>query len=285
MIKSIFKTDLFAAKVALISGGGTGIGLRTAKELAQLGATVILASRNESKLATAAEAINRELTLHETKSTGKALWTVCNIREEASVKNCVQECLKQAGTVDLLINNAGGQFPSPAETISRKGWQAVIDTNLTGTFFLSQEVFNKVLRKQGGAIVNVIADMWQGFPMMSHTGAARAAVDNLTKSLAVEWGRFGVRVNAVAPGVIDSSGLNQYAPEFQPFVRAAGQFNQTSRLGTEAEVSAAICFLLSPAAAFITGATLRLDGAQSLYSPIYPPVEHTKLPPFTDEEG
>ncbi|MGK5091379.1 SDR family oxidoreductase [Deltaproteobacteria bacterium TL4] len=275
MLNSIFRKDLFKDKVALITGGGTGIGLRTARELAQLGATVVIASRKQSKLDTA---------LEQLKADGaKAHTLLCNIREEDSVAQCVQETVKLAGKIDYLVNNAGGQFPSPAEFINRKGWHAVIETNLTGTFFMSQEVFKQQFKAKGGAIVNVIANMWNGFPMMSHTGAARAGVDNLTKSLSVEWGRFGVRVNAVAPGVIHSSGLDNYGPEFKPYVLSAGKNNQTNRLGTEAEVAAAIIFLLSPASSFITGETLKVDGAESLYSPIYPPVEHQNLSAFPNE--
>ena len=135
---------------------------------------------------------------------------------------------------------------------------------------------------RGGAVVNVIADVWHGFPMMAHTGAARAGVDNLTKSLATEWGRYGVRVNAVAPGVIRTTGLDHYPEPVKAMIHAAKRFNQTHRLGTAAEVSAAILFLLSPAAAFITGETLRVDGGSSIYSPFLPPQEHGKLPPFDD---
>ncbi|MBF0353381.1 MAG: SDR family oxidoreductase [SAR324 cluster bacterium] len=274
MINTVYKQDLFKGKVALVTGGGTGIGLRTARELAQLGATVMLASRKQEKLETAVELIRNE--------GGTAYSVACNVRDEESVKNCIRETIKQAGTIDFLINNAGGQFPSPAEMINRKGWNAVIETNLTGPFFMSQEVFNQVFREKGGAIVNVIANMWNGFPVMSHTGAARAGVDNLTKSLAIEWGRYGVRVNAVAPGVIHTSGLDNYGT-FKSFVLETGKNNQTNRLGSEEEVASAILFLLSPGASFITGETLKVDGAESIYSSFYPPVEHQKLPPFKDE--
>lgn len=275
MLRSIFRDNLFKDKVALITGGGTGIGLRTARELSKLGATVVIASRKEDVLKKAMPEIEAE--------GGKALPVVCNIREKESVRNCVQETLHKAGGLDFLINNAGGQFPSPAEAINEKGWDAVIDTNLSGTFFMSQEVFNQRFKKQGGAIINVIADMWRGFPMMSHTGAARAGVDNLTKSLANEWGRNGVRINAVAPGIIASSGLDTYDQSFQEVARAMGTFCQPYRLGTEAEVSAVIVFLLSPAASFITGETVRVDGGASIYHPVYPPVKNDKNPPFQDE--
>src|SRR5665213_1517213 len=135
-MNSIFKNNLFKNKVALITGGGTGIGLRTARELASLGATVILASRKVDNLIKAADTIKNE--------GGKAIPIACDIRDEVSVQKCVEQAINEAATIDYLVNNGGGQFPALAESISRKGWNAVIETNLTGTFFMSQEVFNKV---------------------------------------------------------------------------------------------------------------------------------------------
>ncbi len=267
MINTIYKDNLFEGKVALITGGGTGIGLRTARELAQLGATVVLASRKKENLDKAVALIESE--------GGKAVAVECNIREDESIKQCVDTVLKQFGRIDYLVNNGGGQFPSPAEMISRKGWTAVIETNLTGTFFMSQEVFNKYMEKNGGAIVNVIANMFNGFPMMSHTGAARAGVDNITKSLANEWGKYGVRVNAIAPGTINSSGLESYDPMYKEFIMGYAKHNQTRRLGTEAEIASAIIFLLTPASAFTTGVTLRVDGGESIYHPVFPPQDNT----------
>lgn len=271
-MNSIFKPNLFEGKVAIVTGGGTGIGFRIASELSHLGATVILASRKKEILDNAVIQIEKE--------GGKAYAVECNIREEESIKNCVAKSIELAGKIDFIINNAGGQFPSPAEFINRKGWNAVIETNLTGTFFMSQEVFNKQFVKTGGVIVNIIANIRNGFPMMVHTGAARAGVENMTKTLANEWGKYGVRVNAVAPGIIDSSGLNKYDPQYKEFIFGYAKYNQTYRLGTEAEVAAAVIFLLSPAAAYITGITLSVDGAESLYSPLSPPSEHDKTPPF-----
>jgi len=271
-MNTIFKPGLFEGKTAIITGGGTGIGFRIASELAHLGATVILASRKKENLDKAVKQIE--------ENGGKAFAVECNIREEESIKNCIARSLELAGKIDLLVNNGGGQFPSPAEFISRKGWNAVIETNLSGTFFMSQEVFNKQFVKTGGAIVNIIANIRNGFPMMAHTGAARAGVENITKSLANEWGKYGVRVNAVAPGIIDSSGLDRYDPVYKEFIHGYAKYNQTYRLGTEEEVAASVNFLLSPAASFITGITLAVDGAESLYSPISPPSENEKNPPF-----
>lgn len=272
MLNTIFKEGIFDGKTAIITGGGTGIGFRIARELAQLGATVVLASRKLENLHKAAEIIDGE--------GGKAVAIECNIRSEESIKACVSKALEATGKIDYLVNNGGGQFPSPAEMINTKGWHAVIETNLTGTFFMTQEVFNKQFVKTGGAVVNIIANMRNGFPIMSHTGAARAGVENLTKSLASEWGCYGVRVNSVSPGTIKSSGLNSYNEQYRDFIYSFGKNNQTYRLGTEAEVSAAVLFLLSPAASFITGITLAVDGGESLYSPVMPPVENDRNPAF-----
>ena len=205
---------------------------------------------------------------------------VCNIREEDQVRALMAEVVLRFGRIDLLINNAGGQFPSPAQAIRTRGWNAVLETNLTGTFLCCREVFLASMEEHGGAIVNIIADMWRGFPGMAHTGAARAGVDNLTKSLSLEWARCGVRVNAVAPGIIWSSGVDNYDPAFQEVFRNMKDTIPARRLGTEEEVSGAVCFLLSPAAAFITGATLRVDGGGSLWQMPFPIEEHNRLPPW-----
>ncbi len=281
MVNSIYKENLFSEKTVLITGGGTGIGFRTARELAQLGATVFLAGRTAEKLNVSADFIRKE--------NGNAHPITCNIRDEENVQDCIEKVLELTkksgfgeGRIDYLVNNAGGQFPSPAENISAKGWKAVIETNLSGTFNVSKEVFNKSMKQYGGAIVNVLANFRNGFPMLSHTGAARAGVDNLTKSLAVEWGRYGVRINSVAPGVIQTSGLDKYPEEFKSFILGFGKNNQANRLGTEAEIAAGIIFLLSPAASFITGETLKIDGAESLYSPVYPPADHKNFYKFED---
>ncbi|MCR9141473.1 MAG: SDR family oxidoreductase [bacterium] len=272
---SIYRSDLFADRVALVTGGGSGIGLRTAKELALLGARVYICGRDAEKLEAAKRACAAEsepaLELHS---------IVCNIRKPDEVAAMCESIVKEAGRIDLLVNNAGGQFPAPAEKISANGWNAVIDTNLNATFGVSQAVFTHTMKAQGGAIVNVIMDMYSGFPLMAHSGAARAAVDNLTKSLAHEWAEHGIRVNAVAPGVIESSGLETYEPQFRQAVYDMGRYSMANRLGSEAEVAAGILFLLSPGASYITGETLRIDGGSSIYRPHFPPKEHDRLPPF-----
>jgi NAD(P)-dependent dehydrogenase (short-subunit alcohol dehydrogenase family) len=183
------------------------------------------------------------------------------------------------GRLDFLVNNAGGQFASPAAAIRPKGWRAVVDTNLNGTFFVSQAAFKHGMARRGGAVVNIVADVWNGFPGMAHTGAARAGVINLTKTLATEWAAAGVRVNSVAPGIILSSGMKNYPPHILKMVMGIVEKIPASRIGTEAEVSAAVAFLLSPAAAYITGETIRVDGAGSLQkTPMLPMMPHDKSP-------
>jgi citronellol/citronellal dehydrogenase len=250
--RSAFRPGLFAGRVLLVTGGGSGIGRCTAHELAALGASVALAGRTASKL----EAVATELQGTGTRISHHAL----DIRDEASVQRVVDEVLQAHGRLDGVVNNAGGQFPAAAESISLNGWEAVVRTNLGGGFLVAREAYRQYLHEHGGAIVNLIADMWGGMPGMAHSGAARAGMLNLTESLAVEWARSGVRVNAVAPGWIASSGLDRYPPETVAQLRRLRRVVPLQRLGTEAEVSAAIVFLLSPAAAFITGSCIRVDG-------------------------
>lgn len=210
----------------------------------------------------------------------------CNIRNENQVKHLMEKTLERFGKLNFLVNNGGGQFASPAENIPTKGWNAVIETNLTGTFLCCREAFNTWMHDHGGVIVNIVTNMWNGWPSMSHSGAARAAVENLTKSLAVEWSPAGVRINSVAPG---SSIYSDTAAANYESARLKGMFEQqipnipAKRLGTTEEVSAAVCFLLSPAAAFINGETIKVDGAHSLYAPsvVWHVPEHNKLPAYT----
>ena len=183
--------------------------------------------------------------------------------------------------MDGLVNNAGGQFPSPLAFISQKGWETVVRTNLTGGFLMAREVFMQGMNKTGGSIVNIVADMWGGMPGMGHSGAARAGMVNFTQTAAFEWGCAGVRVNAVAPGWIASSGMDTYPESFKSTIKTLRAAVPLKRMGEEAEVSGAIVFLLSDAAAFISGDTLRIDGAASQGNiAIFPLPDHNNSKPF-----
>lgn len=258
-MKTIFQPGLFAGKVALVTGGGTGIGLAIASELRLLGADVVIASRKEANLQAGV------LALQAIDGPGRVGSRACNIREKESVDETVAWVVAEYGRIDMLVNNGGGQFPSPAMAISEKGWRAVIDTNLTGTFLMSQSVAAQSMMEHGGSIVNIIAQMQNGFPMMAHTGAARAGVENLTRTLAFEWAPQAIRVNSVAPGVILSSGVDNYTPDQQKFFFESTAHIPAGRLGTPQEIAASVLFLLSPAAGFITGTTLWVDGGERLY--------------------
>jgi len=252
--RSVFAPGLFQGQVVIVTGGGSGIGRCTAHELARLGAHVVLVGRKADKL----QAVQAEIDADG----GQASWHACDIRSEDAVALLVQQVLAARGRIDGLVNNAGGQFMSPLESISAKGWGAVLHTNLTGGFLVARECYRRWMAAHGGAVVNIVADMWGSMPGMGHSGAARAGMVSFTETAALEWACSGVRVNAVAPGYIASSGMDNYPPEAGEMLRAMPRTVPLGRFGNEAEVSAAIVFLLSPAASFISGSTLRVDGAR-----------------------
>lgn len=272
-LNSIFRPGLFQGQVFLVTGGGTGIGRAITRELSSLGASVAICSRSIDHL---------ERTRAEIEAVGGQVFVrACNIRSEEQVNETVQAVIERFGRLDGLVNNAGGQFFSPAEKITPKGWQVVIETNLTGTFYMAQAAMRHWMRDHGGAIVGVVFDMWRGFPNLAHSSAARAGVINLTQTLALEWAQYAIRINAVAPGVVASSGLSTYPDEVREGLQAAMRQHPARRMCTESEVAAAILFLLSPAAAYISGTTLRLDGAGSLYHPLnFDIPDHQPWPAF-----
>jgi citronellol/citronellal dehydrogenase len=254
--RSVFKPELFKGRTILVTGGGSGIGRCTAHELSALGAHVVIAGRKAEKLSVVKAEIEAASGTCETHA--------FDIREEAQVKEAVAAIVAANGRIHGLFNNAGGQFPSPAVSLSAKGFDVVVRNNLTGGFIVSREVYTQSMQQHGGSIVNMAADFRNGFPNMAHTGAARAGMVNLTMTLAYEWAVAGVRVNAVSPGWIASSGMDTYTGEFKEQIPKLKGYCPLGRLGTESEVSAAVCFLLSDAAAYITGTELRIDGGVPL---------------------
>jgi citronellol/citronellal dehydrogenase len=271
--QSIFRPELFAGQTIIVTGGGSGIGRATAHELASLGAHVVIAGRKMEKL----EKVKMEIE----EDGGRVTAVTCNIKVEEEVVRLFDHILATHDHVHGLVNNAGGQFASPAEFISHKGWTAVVETNLTGTFLMCREAYNRGMNQHGGSIVNMLMDNSRGFPGMAHSAAARAGIENLTKTLAVEWARSGVRINAVAPGLINSSGLDNYPEAMRPVIEQNIKDTPAKRMGTESEVAAVITFLLSPAAAFISGESIKIDGASSLWRKTWLIEDHDNAPkPF-----
>ncbi len=267
---SIFREGLFSGQAAIVTGGGTGIGLAVARELGALGAKIAICGRRPEPLeAAAAELEAAGVTVHR---------ATCDTREPGQVEAFVDGAAEALGGIDILINNAGGQFPSPAQHISPKGFEAVVRNNLLGTWNMTHAVANRrFIPQTRGRIVNVVAQVERGFPGMAHTGAARSGVSNLTMSLAVEWAQFGVRVNAVAPGVIKTSGTKQYPPALLETAREACPLK---RLGSAEEVAHLIVYLASTYADFVTGQTFLIDGGQSLWGDQWPIGEVPQFPPY-----
>ncbi len=270
-----FAADLWRDRVAVVTGGGSGIGFATAELLARGGARLALAGRSLERLEAAAARL--------AGSGAECFCAACDIREAAQTEELTRRVVGRFGRIDVLINNAGGQFPTPAEDLTDKGWEAVIRTNLTGTWHMTRAVaLGAMIPARSGRIVNVIADVERGFPGMVHTGAARAGVENLTRTLAVEWAVYGVAVNAVAPGVIRTAAVSRYG---EAVLESRRREIPLRRLGRPEEVAAAIGFLASPAAAYITGATLHIDGGARLAGHGWPIVLPAGAAPGEGERG
>ena len=250
----VFAPDLLAGKAALVSGGGTGLGRAIAETLARSGADLLIAARRREVLESAAKEIRA--------TTGRRVeCETVDIRDCEAVETLAARAAALYGQIDLLVNNAGGQYPQKARDFKPKGWRAVIDTNLNGTWNMTQVFGNQMLDGRGGSITQIIAVVGRGFPGLAHTAAARAGVLELTRTLAYEWGPR-VRVNCVAPGPIDTRG---FAEAYDVDVRKGLRGMPIARFGTPQEVANAVVFMASPAASYITGEVLYVAGGQQIY--------------------
>lgn len=270
---SVFRPGLFAGRTILVTGGGSGLGRCTAHELKSLGARVALAGRTQEKL----DRVKEELGDPDTFT------FAADLRREDEVKAMVDGVLGWSnGRIDGLVNNAGGQFPAQLRDISLNGWNAVVNNNMTATFLVSKAVYLGSMDKHGGAIVNVGADFELGNPGMGHNGAARAGQTNFTYTASVEWAHSGVRVNSVLPGFIASSGLDRYPERAHGVLRGVKGRVPLKRHGTESEIAAAIVYLLSDAAAYVTGIALRVDGGlhNAGKSNFYEVPDHDRSTPY-----
>jgi 2,4-dienoyl-CoA reductase [(3E)-enoyl-CoA-producing], peroxisomal len=250
---SPFRTDLLAGRVALVTGGGTGIGRGIALELARHGADLVLASRSPDHL---------EPTAGEIRALGRrALVRPFDVRDPVAVREGVQAALAELGRIDIVVNNAAGNFLVPAAELSPNGWRAVVEIVLDGTFHVSRAVFEAMRRQGGGAIVNVTTTYVDtGAALMAHSGAAKAGVLNLTRSLAAEWGPFRIRLNAVAPGLVEGTEGARRLAESVGILERARSGVPMGRLTRTEDVARAVLFLASPAAEHVTGAELVVDG-------------------------
>ncbi|MEE9132339.1 MAG: SDR family oxidoreductase [Gemmatimonadota bacterium] len=254
---SPFRPDLLAGQVALVTGGGTGIGAGIARALAEHGSDIVLASRKRAHL----EPMEAEI-----RRLGREV-LVCemDVRDRAACDRTVSEALDGLGRIDLLVNNAAGNFLVRAATLSEKGWRAVVDIVLNGTFNMSQAVHSVMRDAGGGSIVNITTTyVTTGAPLMAHSGAAKAGVLNLTRTLAVEWGADGIRVNAVAPGLVEGTEGARRLAESIGYAEAYRKQVPLGRLVHTDDVAAAVLFLASPAASHVTGVEVTVDGGAGL---------------------
>lgn len=257
---TVYSGDLFAGKTVVVSGAGGGLGLAIAALFARLGASLAINGRDEEKLASAKEFL---------ESLGaKVFARTMTIRDPEQVTEFVGEVNQEFGSIDVLVNNAGGQFPQAALDFSPKGWSAVIDTNLNGTWWVMQSTARHwVEHKQPGSIVNIVADIWRGMPGIARTCAARAGVIFLSKSVAVEWAPHDIRVNCVAPGCCESSGFSRYPED------GAATFQDSNPMrhaGDEWDVAEAVAYMAANSGKFITGEVLNIDGGQQMWGDPWP---------------
>jgi peroxisomal 2,4-dienoyl-CoA reductase len=264
-----FRPGLLDGQVALITGGATGIGYGIADLLGSLGAHVVIASRKQEHLDAAAASLE--------KQGAKASVVTVDVREPDRVKSMVEQVQRERGRIDILVNNAAGNFYAPSESMSANAWKSVIEIDLNGTFFCSQAVFPVMKAQGGGRIISISMTLhYRGWPLMAHATAAKAGIDALTRTLALEWARHGIRVNAVAPGPIPTEGVRKAftppsasgVPDVFAVERALEDYARKSiplgRWGTPADIAGMVAFLASPAADWVTGSIFVIDGGEWL---------------------
>ena len=257
---TVYAPGLFDGRTVVVTGAGGGLGLAIAALFARLGARLAICGRNPEKLESAAEFLR--------SFGGEVMAREMTIRDPEQVAAFVDAVHERFGGLNVLVNNAGGQFPQPALDFSIKGWNAVIDTNLNGTWWMMQAVAkNWVETGTQGNIVSIVADVWRGMPGIAHTAAARAGVIFLSKSVAVEWAPYGVRVNCVAPGCCESTGFGNYPAEGAATFKES---NPMRRAGDEWDVAEGVVYMAAPSGKFITGEVLNIDGGQQMWGDPWP---------------
>lgn len=262
----VFRPDLLSGRVALVTGGGTGIGLGIASSLARAGAEVAIASRSPQHLDPAVERLR--------SGGAKASAVEVNVREPESVARMMERVAQEHGRLDILVNNAAGNFYAPSAALSPNGWRAVVETDLYGTFYCSQAAYPIMKAQGGGRIVSISMTLhYRGWPLMAHATAAKAGVDALTRTLALEWAPDRITVNAIAPGPIPTEGVKKAftppdadAPDPFGMEKYAAESIPLGRWGTPADIGQMVTYLASPAGDWITGAIMVVDGGAWLGS-------------------
>ena len=257
---TIYRKDLFKDQVVVVSGGGSGLGKAMAALFGRLGARIVICGRDQAKL-DSVKALFDDRGVH-------CSFHSMSIREPDAVNAFFDQVFEDEGKIDVLINNAGGQFPQAAMDLSPNGWRAVIDTNLNGSWNMMQAASKRWRdREAPGNMVNIVADIWRGLPQMAHTTAARAGVIYASRTVAVEWAQYNIRVNCLAPGCCESSAFGRYSAEG---AESFEQSNPMLRAGDEWDIAEGAIYLASPAGKFITGETLTIDGGQQLWGDPWP---------------
>jgi citronellol/citronellal dehydrogenase len=260
MTSQVFRDGVLDGQVVIVTGGGSGFGRVTALELASLGADVVVAGRRSEPLVQTAAL----------RPDGRVFAHACDIREEDQVQRLVDETLERHGRIDLLVNNAGGQFLSPAEDITPKGFRTVMKLNVEGTWLMTHAVATKAMIPAGGGkIVSVTLSPHHGLPGMAHSSAARAAVENLMRVLSIEWSRFNIKLNAIAAGQFGTETLLTKYP--QPIVDSLASTIPLGRLGEPEQIAWLVALLASPAGDFFSGSVLTIDGACDNWHGPWPP--------------